>query len=375
VIIGINTRFLLTTKMEGFGWYTFEICKRLVAQHPEHQFVFFFDRPFDSKFIFGENVKGVIVSPPARHPILHAIWYEFSLKKALKKHKVDVLFSPDGYLSLRSKIPQIAVIHDINFEHYPKDLPFFSRTYLRYFFPKYAKKAAKIITVSNYSKADIQQKYGIEASKITVAWNGASELFKPISEELKSETKLNYSGGESYFIFVGAIHPRKNVQRLIDAFVTFKKTTGSSTKLLIVGASLWRDSGFNLNLPEAIKSEIIFTGHLQLEELAKLMGSALALTYVPYFEGFGIPLLEAMQCGTPIIAGNLTSLPEVAGDAAIYCDPFNVAAISEKMMLLEQSKELQQQLKEAGLKRSIDFSWDISAKIVWDEINLIIKNY
>jgi len=375
VIIGINTRFLLTTKMEGFGWYTFEISKRLVAQHPEHQFVFFFDRPYDSKFIFGENVKGVIVSPPARHPILHAIWYEFSLKKALKKHKVDVLFSPDGYLSLRSKIPQIAVIHDINFEHYPKDLPFFSRTYLRYFFPKYAKKAAKIITVSNYSKADIQQKYGIEASKITVAWNGSSELFKPISEELKSETKLNYSGSESYFIFVGAIHPRKNVQRLIDAFVTFKKTTGSSTKLLIVGASLWRDSGFNLNLPEAIKSEIIFTGHLQLEELAKLMGSALALTYVPYFEGFGIPLLEAMQCGTPIIAGNLTSLPEVAGDAAIYCDPFNVAAISEKMMLLEQSKELQQQLKEAGLKRSIDFSWDISAKIVWDEINLIIKNY
>lgn len=375
MIIGINTRFLLTTKMEGFGWYTFEISKRLVAQHPEHQFVFFFDRPFDSKFIFGENVKGVIVSPPARHPILHAIWYEYSLKKALKKHKVDVLFSPDGYLSLRSKIPQIAVIHDINFEHYPKDLPFFSRTYLRYFFPKYAKKAAKIITVSNYSKADIQQKYGIDGSKITVAWNGASELFNPISEELKSETKLNYSGGESYFIFVGAIHPRKNVQRLIDAFVTFKKTTGSSTKLLIVGASLWRDSGFNLNLPEAIKSEIIFTGHLQLEELAKLMGSALALTYVPYFEGFGIPLLEAMQCGTPIIAGNLTSLPEVAGDAAIYCDPFNVAAISEKMILLEQSKELQQQLKEAGLKRSIDFSWDISAKIVWDEINLKIKNY
>ena len=368
MIIGINTRFLLTTKMEGFGWYTFEISKRLVAQHPEHQFVFFFDRPFDSKFIFGENVKGVIVSPPARHPILHAIWYEFSLKKALKKHKVDVLFSPDGYLSLRSKIPQIAVIHDINFEHYPKDLPFFSRTYLRYFFPKYAKKAAKIITVSNYSKADIQQKYGIDGSKITVAWNGASELFNPISEELKSETKLNYSGGESYFIFVGAIHPRKNVQRLIDAFVAFKKTTGSSTKLLIVGASLWRDSGFNLKLPVAIKSEIIFTGHLQLEELAKLMGSALALTYVPYFEGFGIPLLEAMQCGTPIIAGNLTSLPEVAENAAVYCDPFQVEDIAEKMIELEKSIALQENLSENGLKRSELFSWDIAAIKVWDEI-------
>lgn len=368
MIIGINTRFLLTTKMEGFGWYTFEICKRLVAQHPEHQFVFFFDRPFDSKFIFGKNVSGVIVSPPARHPILHAIWYEFSLKKAIKKHQIDVLFSPDGYLSLRSKIPQIAVIHDINFEHYPKDLPFFSRTYLRYFFPKYAKKATKIITVSNYSKADIQQKYGVDASKITVTWNGASELFKPISEEEKSAIQLKYSGGEPYFIFVGAIHPRKNVQRLIDAFVNFKKTTGSSTKLMIVGASLWRDTSCKLILPEDFSNEIIFTGHLQLEELAKLMGSALALTYVPYFEGFGIPLLEAMQCGTPIIAGNLTSLPEVAENAALYCDPFRVADIAEKMIELEMSKDLQENLCKNGLERSKLFSWDNAATKVWNEI-------
>lgn len=356
--------------MEGFGWYTYEVCKRLVAQHPEHQFVFFFDRPFDTKFIFGENVKGVIVSPPARHPFLHAIWYEFSLKKALKKHKIDVFFSPDGYLSLGAKIPQIAVIHDINFEHYPKDLPYFSRTYLRYFFPKYAKKAAKIITVSNYSKGDIQQKYGIDASKITVAWNGASELFKPISEELKSETKLKYSDGESYFIFVGAIHPRKNVQRLIDAFIQFKQSNNSTTKLLIVGTSLWKDSKCQLSIPDEYTKEIIFTGHLPLENLAKLMASALALTYVPYFEGFGIPLLEAMQCGTPIIAGNLTSLPEVAGSAALYCNPFKIAEITEKMIQLEQSSELQDQLRLEGLNRSQLFSWDYSAEIVWKEIEI-----
>ncbi|MBP6091327.1 MAG: glycosyltransferase family 4 protein [Crocinitomicaceae bacterium] len=368
MIIGINTRFLLTTKMEGFGWYTYEVCKRLVAQHPEHQFVFFFDRPFDTKFIFSENVKGVIVSPPARHPFLHAIWYEFSLKKALKKYKIDVFFSPDGYLSLGAKIPQIGVIHDINFEHYPKDLPYFSRTYLRYFFPKYARKATKIITVSNYSKADIQQKYGIDASKITVAWNGASELFKPIAEELKSETKLKYSDGEPYFIFVGAIHPRKNVQRLINAFIQFKQSNNSTTKLLIVGTSLWKDSKCQLSIPDEYTKEIIFTGHLPLENLAKLMASALALTYVPYFEGFGIPLLEAMQCGTPIIAGNLTSLPEVAGSAALYCNPFNIAEITEKMNQLEQSNELQHQLRTEGLNRSQLFSWDHSAAIVWKEI-------
>ena len=370
--IGINTRFLLPTKMEGFGWYTYEICKRLVENHPDHDFVFFFDRPFDKKFIFGSNVEAVVISPPARHPFLFMYWFEIGIKKALKNHKIDLFFSPDGYLSLGSDIPQVGVIHDINFEHFPKDLPFSARTYLRYYFPRFARKAAHIITVSNYSKKDISETYGIDPDKISAIWNGASEVFKPIVEAEKESIRSKYTDGKPFFLFVGAIHPRKNVKRLIQAFAQFKEQTDNSTQLLIVGESLWKNFSDDLTLPESIKDSIRFTGHLTLDELAKVMGSAEILSYVPYFEGFGIPLVEAMRCGTPILAGDKTSLPEVAGNAAVYCDPFDMKDIAEKLELLATNDELKRSLSEKGLARSREFSWDIAAREVWD---VLVKTY
>jgi glycosyltransferase involved in cell wall biosynthesis len=372
--IAINTRFLLSTKMEGFGWYTFEIAKRLVLNHPEHEFVFFFDRAYDEKFIFAKNVTPIVLSPPARHPLLFIYWFEFALKKALKKQKIDVLFSPDGYLSLRSNVPQIGVIHDINFEHFPKDIPFTPRIYLRHYFPRFAQKATKIITVSEASKIDISKTYKIEASKIRVAWNGASEHFKPVDDETKQSIRNFYSNGKPYFLFVGAIHPRKNVKRLIEAFIQFKKGSQLDIQLVIVGASLWKNKSLNISISEEISSQIHFTGHLPIQELAKVMGSAFSLTYVPYFEGFGIPLVEAMKCGVPILSGNKTSLPEVAGDAALYCDPFDIQDIVEKMQEISASESLRENLKQKGLERSKLFSWDKAAEIVWEEISTISSN-
>lgn len=362
--------------MEGFGWYTFEITKRLVQNHPEHEFVFFFDRPFDQKFIFGPNVTPIVLSPPARHPFLFIYWFEVAVKRALKKHKIDVFFSPDGYLSLGSNVPQIAVIHDINFEHYPKDLPFSALKYLKHYVPKFAKKADKIITVSEYSKQDLIKQYQLSNEKITVAWNGASDYFKPLDEDEKVLVRKAYSNDLPYFLFVGAIHPRKNVKRLIEAFVKFKQETHSEVQLVIVGESLWKNNPLQLDLSEKEQSQIHFTGHLPIEELSKITASAFALTYVPYFEGFGIPLVEAMKCGTPIISGNLTSLPEVAGNAALYCDPFDVQDIAAKMADFYSDKQLQQQLAFAGLERSKQFSWDVSSEIVWQQIiNLSKPNF
>ena len=238
--IGINTRFLLSSKMEGFGWYTFEVVKRMVLAHPEHEFVFFFDRAFDPKFIFAENVKPVVLFPPARHPFLFIWYFDFALKKALKREQIDVFFSPDGYLALGSDVPQVAVIHDLNFEHYPEDIPSLSRWYLRKYFPKFAKKAANILTVSEYSKQDIVNTYGIEPQKISVAWNGAAPAFQPLTTEQQLATRDRFSNGKPYFIFVGSIHPRKNVGRLIAAFEAFCKTN-PSIDLLIVGTNMWKN--------------------------------------------------------------------------------------------------------------------------------------
>lgn len=372
--IAINTRFLLPHKMEGFGWYTYEVTKRMVLAHPEHEFYFFFDRPYDPRFIFAENVTPVVLFPPARHPFLFIWWFEHSVKQALKKHKIDLFFSPDGYLSLASSVPQIGVIHDLNFEHYPKDVPKLARWYLRKYTPKFAKKASHILTVSENSRQDIHHTYGIELNKITVAWNGASELFQPLELDSIQEIRAEYCAGKPYFIFVGSLHPRKNLKNLLRAFAQLARDNATHD-LVIVGSPMW-ESLNDLEIPDSVKSRVHFTGHVDQETLCKLMGAAFALAYIPYFEGFGIPLVEAMYCHIPILAGNLSCLPEVAGDAALYVDPFDVDAIVHGLLELIQNEALYTDLKVKSAKRSTLFSWDKTAEGVWEilEKTLDLRN-
>ncbi len=354
--------------MEGFGWYTYEITKRLVENHPEHTFYFFFDRPFDKQFVFGENVIPVVLNPPARHPILFYLYFEFAITKALKKYKIDVFFSPDGYLSLRTKTPQIGVIHDLNFEHYPEDIPTFARYYLKHFFPKFAKKATKIITVSNYSKSDLIKTYQIPSEKITVAYNDASADFQPLTQVQLEGVRAKYTDGKPYFLFVGALHPRKNIQRLIKAFSEFVLQTQSTTQLVLVGSSLWGQTDYLKNIPQKTRKQIHFIGYQQKEDLVKITAAAQMLTYIPYFEGFGIPLVEAMRCGVPILTSNVSSLPEILGNAGLICNPFDIDSIVHQMINFESNITLQHELKQLALERAKTFSWDQSAGIVWEEI-------
>jgi len=367
--IAINTRFLLKGKMEGFGWFTYESVKRMVMDHPEHTFIFFFDRPYDSQYVFAKNVIPIVLRPPARHPILFKIWFNYSITRALKKHKADVFLSPDGYLSLRTNVPQIGVIHDLNFEHYPEDLPKPARDYLQRYFPLFAKKAKHLLTVSEYSKQDIVDTYGVEPKKITVAHNGGSEKFAPINPAVREQIRKEYTGGKPYFICVGALHPRKNINRLLLAFDTFKTETDSEVQLLIVGAPLFKGSGPYETLDKLThKSAVHFSGHVDFNQLTLLMGSALALTFVSYFEGFGIPMVEAMRAETPILAGNLTSLPEVGGDAAIYVDPFDISSIKDGLIRIATDEDLRNKLIESGRERAKNFTWDRSAAIIWNTI-------
>ena len=356
--------------MEGFGHYTFEISKRICQNHPEHEFYFFFDRPYDSKFVFSENVIPVVLYPPTRHPILYVCWFEFSLKRALGKNKIDLFWSPDGFCSLGSNVPQVATIHDLNFVHNPKDLPWVVSSYFRFFFPKFAKKARRIISVSSYSKTDIATSYQISKEKIAVIYNGSNEHYKPIESENQQIIRNKYTQGNPFFLFVGSLHPRKNIKRLIEAFIHVSRQN-SEICLIIVGSVMWSDP--NIVLPEEVKNRIIFTGHLDLMELTKIMASAKALTYVPYFEGFGIPLAEAMRCGTPILSSDTTSLPEVASDAAIYCNPFDVKSIAEGMFRLLENDDLCLELSKKGLDRSQHFSWDLAAKHVWKELEDVLS--
>ena len=365
--IGINARNILSKKMEGFGHYSLELTQRICRNHPEIDFVLFFDREVDPKFLFSENVRKVVLFPPTRHPFLYVIWFEISLRRALSKYKIDLLWTPDGFCSLGSKVPQIATIHDLNFEHYPKDLPLLVRSYFRFFFPRFARKAQKIITVSNYSKHDIQQTYSISEDKIQVVYNAANQDFKPLNQAAIMDVRQHVSNGKPFFLFVGSLHPRKNVHRLLEAFSQCHESLGEM-QLVIVGSAMW-DKNF-LALPEVVKHKIHLTGHVQMNELISIVGAAYALTFIPYFEGFGIPLVEAMSCGVPIVSSNATCLPEVAGDAAIYCDPFDISSIKDALLSICTDTEKRNELSMNGLRRSKEFSWDKSAEQIAEMLKI-----
>jgi glycosyltransferase involved in cell wall biosynthesis len=352
--------------MEGFGNYSYELIRRITKNHPEQSFVLFFDRAVDPKFEFASNVQTVVLFPPTRHPLLWILWFEWSLKRAIKKYHVDVLWSPDGFCSLRSSVPQIATIHDLNFEHYPEDLPWLVSRYFRYFFPKFVRKAKRILTVSHFSKADIVQTYGISNTKISVVYNGIGDEFRVLTSEEIKETRGQLTNGKPYFLFVGSLHPRKNVQRLVQAFSAFC-SNNAEIDLVIVGNAMWRQEEFNLT--NETKVRVHFLGHLSTIELSRVTGAAFALSYVPYFEGFGIPLVEAMRCGIPIVSADKSCLPEIAGDAAIYCDPFSVEDITEQLHTLSNDSTLHKQLAENALSRSVHFSWDKAAEEVWGVLN------
>jgi len=374
VIIGVNTRLLQKDKLEGIGWFTYETLIRITKNHPEHQFIFFFDRPFDASFIFSDNVKGVVLPPPTRHVIIFIPWFELQITNALKKHKVDLFLSPDGHLSLFSKVKSVAVIHDLNFLHLPQFLPKIVRWYYNYYFPKFAKKATQIATVSEYTKQDIVKSYGINSEKITVTFNGCNTKYAPISLSAQETVRQQFTNGKKYFLFIGLIIPRKNLVHLMLAFDVYKKQTGNDTLLVVIGEKKWWDTAHETTFQSLqYKHDVLFMGRLHPEILSQLLASAIALTYVPVFEGFGIPILEAFAAGTPVIAGNVTSMPEVAGDAALLVNPFNVADIADKMKLLSADENLRQELISKGLLRKTFFSWDKTAVKLWEAMEKAVK--
>jgi len=372
--IAVNTRFLQKNKLEGFGYFIHELLQRITQEHTEHEFLFVFDRPFDASFIYAKNITTKVVGPQARHALTFKIWYDIQFTLAAKKFKANIILSLDGFCSLTTTIPQILAVHDLAFIHHPTYIPFWHLWYYKLFQKKFIQKATQVVTVSEFSKKDIVQQYGISEQKISIIYNAARTSFVPINFEDKEYAKRHYAQGCEYFLFVGGIHPRKNLLQLLKAFSVFKKRQLSSMKLLVAGRLAWHyDDVLEKLKTYKYRDEVILLDYLPERELAKITAAAYALIYPSYFEGFGVPIIEAMQCGVPVACSNTSSMPEAGGEAALYFNPNNETEIAEQMMVLYKNEQLRSNLIEKGFTQAAKYNWNHSAKQLWQIIEQTAK--
>lgn len=364
--IAVNTRLLLPNRLEGIGWFAHELLRRIVRNHPEHTFHFFFDRPYDPSFLFAENVVPHVLFPPARHPVLWYWWFEWAVAQKIRVLRPALFFSPEAYLALRSQVPTIMTVHDLSLLHYPQHVGWANRKYVQYFYPRFISRADHIVTVSSYSRKDLIGFFPAAEEKISVVHNGAREEYQPVDSLTQQDTRQRYTNGAPYFLYVGALQPRKNIERLLLAFDQFKAETNAPHQLLLVGRKAWMTAAIEQTYRQLhFRQSVHFLDYQPLEVVAELMAAAHALTYVSLFEGFGIPILEALQSGVPVLTANTTSMPEVAGDAGICVDPLSIPAIVDGLVQLAQEETVYRACQAHTLSQAAKFTWDQSATDLW----------
>jgi glycosyltransferase involved in cell wall biosynthesis len=292
-----------------------------------------------------------------------------TLSRELRRNPVDVLhvqytappFAP---------CPVVTTIHDLAFEHLPETFNRRSWMQLRLTVRRTARRAAQIITVSEYSRSDISRTYGIPPDRITVTPEAASPNLLPVTNETElRRIRESYGIQQNYILSLCSIQPRKNLVRLIEAYSCLRgvRPKVKLPQLVLAGKRGWLDSEtFRAAEQNALGKDILFTGYVPERDLAGLYSGAVCFVYPSYFEGFGLPVVEAMQCGVPVIAGNRTSLPEVVGEAGLLFDPFDTQALINALTQVIEDAEFRGVLRAKGLERAKQFSWRTTAKLTLD---------
>ena len=289
-----------------------------------------------------------------------------TLSVELRKNRVDVVHV-QYTAPPRTPCALVATIHDLSFEHLPETFKRRSRAQLRLTVRRTAKKAAQILTLSEFSRRDIIETYALDPERVFVTPPAAPSHFVPVTDvtELR-RIRMTYGIQRDYILALGSIQPRKNLVRLIKAYESLRGVVSSEQlpQLVLAGRRGWLEAETirAAELSEA-RGDILFIGYVPDADLPAVYSGALCFAYPSYFEGFGLPILEAMQCGTPVIAGNRTSLPGVAGDAALLVDPFDQAAIGNGLVRLIKNADYRAELRVKGLDRAAAFSWKNTARL------------
>jgi len=299
-----------------------------------------------------------------------------TLSRELRRHPVDVLhvqytappFAP---------CPVVTTIHDLAFEHLPETFNRRSWMQLRLTVRQTARRAAHIITVSEYSRSDISRTYGIAPQRITVTPEAAPPSLLPVTNETElGRVRESYGIQKNYILSLCSIQPRKNLVRLIEAYSSLRglRPEVKLPQLVLAGKRGWLDGEiFRAAERNALGDDLLFTGYVPERDLAGLYSGAVCFVYPSYFEGFGLPVVEAMQCGVPVIAGDRTSLPEVIGEAGLLFDPFDTQALVKALTQVLDDSEYRASLRAKGLEKAREFNWQTTARQTLGVYERVVK--
>ena len=333
------------------------LLEELTRQNETDEFILYsFDR-IPSKIMnrFSTQTKNIVVRP-------RKAWNYLALPLALLKNRPDIFIGLSQSLPYKTFSKSVLIVHDLAFELIPHAYPG-SYSRLHRITKTSAKRADKIVAVSNSTKKDLSRLYNIDKQKISVIYEGVDSMFHPQPAKEINRIRRRYDLNKKYFLFIGSLKKIKNVPVLLRAFAAFLEKRAGDYQLVLVGSNYWPDGEINAIIKaKKLQKKVKSLGFVSDHDLPGLYSGSSAFIMPSLYEGFGIPILESMACGTPVITSNTGSMPEIAGKAALLVNPLDTAEICKKMWLLEEDSSLRSRLIQKGLLRAKQYSWSKMAR-------------
>jgi glycosyltransferase involved in cell wall biosynthesis len=294
---------------------------------------------------------------PTERPAFRILWEQLVLPRATRQIRAEVLHATAFVAPVRRPCPTVVTIYDLSFALFPRYFRGFNQTYLRIGTRWSAQRAARVIAISDHTRRDIHRLYGVPLDHIDVAYPGVDDSLQPSEPDAIKRFRREQNLPDKFLLFLGTLEPRKNLVMLINAFTQFKRECADGTLVLAGGVGWLADEVFAAIEASGVKDSIVLPGYVKAEEKALWLASATAFVYPSIYEGFGLPPLEAMACGTPVIVSDAASLPEVVGEAGISIEPRDPIGWAQAMQRVWIDPAYRAELRERGLRQSKKFTW------------------
>jgi glycosyltransferase involved in cell wall biosynthesis len=358
--VGVNAHLLSLAESyrgAGINWYIHNLLRHLPEVDPEIRFTVFLS---ERRFSATPGLQVQLSRLPTHRPPVRILWEQGLQPWALRPTKVQLLHGPAFVGPLLSSVPFVVTVHDLSFLLYPEGFRKPNRLYLTSFTRWSVQRARRVIAVSDSTRRDVVRLYGISPDKVDVVHNGVDPCFQPLPASEITAFKVKQGLPERFLLFVGTLEPRKNVIRLIESYA---QLPADRPPLMLVGGKGWLyDEIFARVETLGLGDNVRFAGFVPPEDLPKWYNAATLFVYPSLYEGFGLPPLEAMACGTPVVTSTASSLPEVVGPAGLSVDPTDTEALTEAMDQVLRDQDLQDKMRAAGLVQAQGFSWQETAR-------------